>query len=175
MCDGQLLVKSLQRVVMSMTSYFWHTKIYPYKTNRRDASRRIFEPIIGCQHPIIVSGATPIGSAERAPDRKDELRKLKTKQKFWAYDRLQVPDHSLEGYSHRERWSCTRWRWKYRLLHRSEKPTLSSMANHQIINLTIHSHREGFATKLKKTTRQSWASKQANKAHDKILILRPRS
>jgi hypothetical protein len=32
------------------------------------------------------------------------------KKKFWAYDRLQVSDHSLEGYSHRERWSRTRWR-----------------------------------------------------------------
>jgi hypothetical protein len=28
----------------------------------------VIEPIIGCKHPIIASGATPIGSAERAPD-----------------------------------------------------------------------------------------------------------
>jgi hypothetical protein len=31
---------------------------------------------------------------------------------FWAYDRLQVPDHSLGGYSNREHWSCTRWNIK---------------------------------------------------------------
>jgi hypothetical protein len=28
------------------------------------------EPIIGCKHPIIASGATPIGSAECTPDKK---------------------------------------------------------------------------------------------------------
>jgi hypothetical protein len=27
-----------------------------------------FQSVIGCKHPIIASGATPIGSAERAPD-----------------------------------------------------------------------------------------------------------
>jgi hypothetical protein len=73
----------------------------------------------------IDSGATPIGSAGRAPDRLTILRKNSTKEikkkKIWAkkemkkkklgaYDRLQVPDHSLRGYSHRERWSRTRWR-----------------------------------------------------------------
>jgi hypothetical protein len=30
------------------------------------------------------------------------------KMKLGAYDRLQVPDHSLGGYSHRERWARTR-------------------------------------------------------------------
>jgi hypothetical protein len=30
----------------------------------------LFEPIIGCKHPIIASGTTPIGSAGRAPDKK---------------------------------------------------------------------------------------------------------
>jgi hypothetical protein len=29
---------------------------------------RDFKPIKGCKHPLIVSGATPIGSASRAPD-----------------------------------------------------------------------------------------------------------
>jgi hypothetical protein len=33
-------------------------------------SRRNLEPIIDCKHPIIASGATPIGTAGRAPDRK---------------------------------------------------------------------------------------------------------
>jgi hypothetical protein len=33
-------------------------------------SQRNFEPIIGCKHPIIALGATPIGNAGRAPNRK---------------------------------------------------------------------------------------------------------
>jgi hypothetical protein len=33
-----------------------------------------FEPIIGCKHPIIASGATPIGSTEHAPDEKVALQ-----------------------------------------------------------------------------------------------------
>jgi hypothetical protein len=65
----------------------------------------------GYKYPNIDSEATPIGSAGRAPDRKTILRKNETqkkKKKIGAYDRLQVSDHSLEGYSHRERWSRTR-------------------------------------------------------------------
>jgi hypothetical protein len=30
-----------------------------------------FEPIKGCKHPLITSGATPIGSAGRAPEERD--------------------------------------------------------------------------------------------------------
>jgi hypothetical protein len=71
----------------------------------------LFEPIIGYKQPTIASGATPIGSAGRVPDRKTILRKNSTKEmkrkKIRAYDRLQVPDHILRGYSHRERWSHT--------------------------------------------------------------------
>jgi hypothetical protein len=71
MCDGQLLVKSLQRVVMSMTSYFWHMKISPYKTQiDKIEVEESSEPIIDCKHPIIASRATPIGSTERAPNEK---------------------------------------------------------------------------------------------------------
>jgi hypothetical protein len=78
----------------------------------------------GYKYPNIDSGATPIGSAGRAPDRKSISRKNLTRKdeeeeedlskeemkrkKIGAYDRLQVPDHNLRGYSHRERWSCTR-------------------------------------------------------------------
>jgi hypothetical protein len=38
--------------------------------NKTDEQWRyeIFEPIKGCKNPLIVSGATPIGSAGRAPD-----------------------------------------------------------------------------------------------------------
>jgi hypothetical protein len=40
-----------------------------------DESPDLSEPKIGCRHPIIASGATPIGSAGRAPDRKLIKRK----------------------------------------------------------------------------------------------------
>jgi hypothetical protein len=72
----------------------------------------------GYKYPNIDSGATPIGSAGRAPDRKsisrerirqqEEEAQEMMKKKIGAYDRLQVSDHSLGGYSHRERWSRTR-------------------------------------------------------------------
>jgi hypothetical protein len=35
----------------------------------------IFEPIKGCKHPFIASGATPIGSAGRAPDEIEKRRR----------------------------------------------------------------------------------------------------
>jgi hypothetical protein len=60
------------------------------------------------KYPNIDSGATPIRSAGRAPDRKKILRKNLNKEEMkkkeiGAYDRLQVSHHSLGGYSHRER------------------------------------------------------------------------
>jgi hypothetical protein len=64
------------------------------------------ESMPGYKYPNIDSGATPIGSAGRAPDRnqfRETLQKEMKKKKLGAYDRLQVPDHSLGGYSHRER------------------------------------------------------------------------
>jgi hypothetical protein len=67
--------------------------------------------MLGYKYPNIDSGATPIGSAGRAPDRKFNFEKefeKKKKKTIGAYDRLQVSDHSLGGYSHRERWSRTR-------------------------------------------------------------------
>jgi hypothetical protein len=76
------------------------------------------ESIPGYKYPNIDSGATPIGSAGRAPDRKsistegdeekeDFSKEEMKRKKIGAYDRLQVSDHSLGGYSHRERWSRT--------------------------------------------------------------------
>jgi hypothetical protein len=68
----------------------------------------------GYKYPNIDSGVTPIGSASRAPDRKSISRErirqeeMKKRKKLGAYDRLQVSDHSLGGYSHRERWARTR-------------------------------------------------------------------
>ena len=35
--------------------------------------------MLGCKHPTIASGATPIGSAGRAPDRKRKVREGKKK------------------------------------------------------------------------------------------------
>jgi hypothetical protein len=72
------------------------------------------ESMPGYKYPNIDLGATPTGSAGRAPDRKTISRKSSTRrdevdeEEIGAYDRLQVPDHSLGGYSHRERWSRTR-------------------------------------------------------------------
>jgi hypothetical protein len=56
----------------------------------------------GYKYPNIDSGATPIGSAGRAPDRKTILRKNSTRREeeekeIGAYDRVQVSDHSLGG------------------------------------------------------------------------------
>jgi hypothetical protein len=65
----------------------------------------------GYKYPNIDSGATPIGSVGRAPDRKIISRRIRQEEKkktIGAYDRLQVSDHSLGGYSHRERWARTR-------------------------------------------------------------------
>jgi hypothetical protein len=39
------------------------------------ASEELFQqekPLIGCKHPIIASGASPIGSIERTPDEDDQ-------------------------------------------------------------------------------------------------------
>jgi hypothetical protein len=48
-------------------------------TRRRMNRRRQIEPLIGYKYPTIASGATPIGSAERGPDRtlkKQEKKKI---------------------------------------------------------------------------------------------------
>jgi hypothetical protein len=41
-----------------------------YKQEEDGRRRSQFEPMIDYKYPTIASGATPIGSAERAPDRK---------------------------------------------------------------------------------------------------------
>jgi hypothetical protein len=45
------------------------TRGLPTTRRRRNRGRK-FEPMIDYKYPTIASGATPIGSAERAPDRK---------------------------------------------------------------------------------------------------------
>jgi hypothetical protein len=42
--------------------------------NNKSCAKEIFESIKGCRHPLIASGATPIGSAGRAP------KKIKRKE-----------------------------------------------------------------------------------------------
>jgi hypothetical protein len=45
----------------------------------------------GYKYPNIDSGATPIGSAGRAPDKKqfrERIQQEGKKKKIWAYDRL---------------------------------------------------------------------------------------
>jgi hypothetical protein len=62
----------------------------------------------------------------------------------WVYARLQVPEHRLGGYSHRERWSRTRWRFTSRRSSmKSEEENFESIVGgkHQKINSTFHSHR----------------------------------
>jgi hypothetical protein len=75
----------------------------------------------GYKYPHIDSGATPIESAGRTHDRKTILRKNSTKRDDQEEDSTKrdedeelepmidykYPDHSLGGYSHRERWSRT--------------------------------------------------------------------
>jgi hypothetical protein len=44
-----------------------------YKQEKPEGRRRSqFEPMIDYKYPTIASGATPIGSAERAPDKKKD-------------------------------------------------------------------------------------------------------
>jgi hypothetical protein len=71
--------------------------------------KEIFKSIKGCEHPHIASGATPIGSAGRAPDEiKASRRSLKEEKAISLSLYSKNFDYSLRGYSHREHWSCTR-------------------------------------------------------------------
>jgi hypothetical protein len=59
--------------------------------------------MLGYKYPNIDSGATPIGSAAAHPIEIKFRGKIRQEEKtIGAYDRLQVSDHSLGGYSHRE-------------------------------------------------------------------------
>jgi hypothetical protein len=42
--------------------------IYKVLEEKEKLCEEIFEPIKDCKHPLIASGATPIGSACRVPD-----------------------------------------------------------------------------------------------------------
>jgi hypothetical protein len=54
----------------------------------------------GYKYPNIDSGATPIGSAGRAPD--EELLREDQGRKFRVHCRWQAPENKLDIYSHRE-------------------------------------------------------------------------
>jgi hypothetical protein len=43
-------------------------RIFKVSKGKKSYVKKIFEPIKGCKHPLIASGATPIGSAGRATD-----------------------------------------------------------------------------------------------------------
>jgi hypothetical protein len=63
--------------------------------------RRNFEPMIDYKYPTIASGATPNGSAGRAPD--EELLREDKGIKFRVHCRWQAPENKLDIYSHRGR------------------------------------------------------------------------
>jgi hypothetical protein len=68
-------------------------------------------------------------------------------KKIGAYDRLQVPDHILGGYSHRERSRATDERY----FEKNEEENFVSIVGgkHQKINSTFHSHWEsGFKNSM---------------------------
>jgi hypothetical protein len=56
--------------------------------------------MINYKYPTIASGATPIGSAGRAPD--EELLREDQGRKFRVHCRWQAPENKLDIYSHRE-------------------------------------------------------------------------
>jgi hypothetical protein len=99
-------------------------------------------------------------------------RKKKKKNKLLSLYSKQF-DYSLGGYSHRERWSCTRWSWKYQLHNKNKISTSSAMIKNPMMNSTIHSHREGFATSWRRQLKDFRHWNSQTKAHDKILILKP--
>jgi hypothetical protein len=79
-------------------------------STKKSCTKEIFESIIGCKHPLIASGATPIESASRAPDEiNTRITKLDRRDDSMFEPILEKTfDYSLGGYSHRERWSRTR-------------------------------------------------------------------
>ena len=80
------------------------------------------------KHLFIASGATPIGSAGRAPDRYEKLERewQYSGIRRWAYNQAQVLGCSLGGYSHRER--CSRARWNYKNI----------VSIFRVIQITLH-------------------------------------
>jgi hypothetical protein len=56
--------------------------------------------MIDCKYPTIASGATPIGSAGRAPDK--ELLWEERGRKFQVHYRWQALENKLDIYSHRK-------------------------------------------------------------------------
>jgi hypothetical protein len=128
-----------------------------------------FDPIKGCMHPFIASGPTPIGIAGRTPDEIETRRREKKTIFLSLYSK--IFDYSLGGYSHREHWSCTRWRWN--ILTTYWVNHWLHCLKYQRRNLLFHSHREGFVTNWRKTTQRFWVLKLPNKAHDKLMTLKP--
>jgi hypothetical protein len=60
--------------------------------------------MIDYEYPTIASGATPIGSTGRAPDK--ELLQEERERKFRVHYQWQALENKLDIYSHRERRLC---------------------------------------------------------------------
>jgi hypothetical protein len=102
------------------------------------------------------------------------MTKEDEKEEYTFEPILKKFDYTLGGYSHRERWSCTRWRWKYQLRNRSKISTSSAVIEHLMRKSTIHSHREGFATSWRKQPKDFGYWNSQTKLPTNIMILKPR-
>jgi hypothetical protein len=67
MCNGQRTIKSLQKVIVSMMPQI-------LAQSKECKSMKIIESMIASKEPDHSLGATPIGSAGRAPDERKEER-----------------------------------------------------------------------------------------------------
>jgi hypothetical protein len=59
---------SAEKSLSAMTSCKNIRKNYEFYHLKKSS----YEPIVGCKHPIIASGVTPIRSAERSPDKENK-------------------------------------------------------------------------------------------------------
>jgi hypothetical protein len=165
--------------------------------SRKNTSRRkllsLWSPL---KSTTIASGATPIGSAGRAPDEKYK----KEGSHFFVYagrNKERQDNHQRIFESIPEFFSTIPW-GATPIGSAGRVPDENEVINHaskdrsyrtcigakyrlpcQKINIChyyslIHSHREGFASSRARTTRRFWVMKQPNKAQDKIVILKPR-
>jgi hypothetical protein len=79
-----------------------------FQKEKKRYVKEIFESIIGCKHPLIASGATPIGSAGREPNEAKASKRSQKEEKAISLSLYSKKiDYSLGGYSHQEHWSCT--------------------------------------------------------------------
>jgi hypothetical protein len=149
MCNGQRLVKSLQIVMMSfgVTHNGWVKRIQ-VKGNCWVYGRLQKNP-------------TFFVYASRNEEIQDKQQEFLSLYPIFF-------DYSLGGYSHRERWSRTRWNEVINYASKEKNYRAYIGANYrlpyQTINIwhcyaLIHSHREGFASSRARTTQRFWVMK----------------